>query len=65
MEEIIFVTDDGILCYIRMPFRLKNARAKLQHMVNKLFGNQINCNMEVYVDYLIIKSKRPIDLPLT
>lgn len=33
-------------------------------MVNKLFGNQINHNMEVYIDDLIIKSKKISDLPV-
>lgn len=64
MENIVFVIDDGIFCYIWMPFGLKNAGAEFQQMVNKLFGNQINRNMDVYVDDLIIKSKKPTNLPI-
>lgn len=64
IEKTTFVTDDGVFCYTRMSFRLKNAGTEFQKMVNKLFGNQINHNMEVYVNDLIIKSKKIRDLPI-
>lgn len=50
MEKTAFVTNDGIFCYTQMPFRLKNVGAEFQQMVNKLFGEEINRNMEVYID---------------
>ena len=43
-----------------MPFRLKNARATYQRLVNKMFNRQINKNMEVYVDDMLVKSKEEL-----
>ena len=40
-----------------MPFGLKNAGATYQHLVNVMFRDLINKNMEVYVDDMLIKSK--------
>ena len=39
-----------------MPFGLKNAGATYQRLVNKVFKDQIGCNMEVYVDDMLVKS---------
>ncbi|XP_041001619.1 uncharacterized protein K02A2.6-like [Juglans microcarpa x Juglans regia] len=41
-----------------MLFGLKNAGATYQHLVNRLFKNKIWRNMEVYVDDLLVKSKK-------
>uniref|UniRef100_A0A803P9X6 Reverse transcriptase/retrotransposon-derived protein RNase H-like domain-containing protein n=1 Tax=Cannabis sativa TaxID=3483 RepID=A0A803P9X6_CANSA len=35
-----------------------NAGATYQGLVNKMFANQIGCNMEVYVDEMLIKTKK-------
>ena len=40
-----------------MPFRLKNAEATYQRLVNKMFIRQIERNVEVYVDGMLVKSK--------
>ena len=40
-----------------MPFRLKNAGATYQRLVNKMFNKQIMRNIEVYVDDMLVKSK--------
>ncbi|KAL0331661.1 UNVERIFIED_CONTAM: Retrovirus-related Pol polyprotein from transposon [Sesamum angustifolium] len=32
-----FITSDGMFCYIAMPFRLKNAGATYQRLVDKIF----------------------------
>ncbi|GKC64657.1 reverse transcriptase domain-containing protein [Tanacetum coccineum] len=40
-----------------MPFGLRNARATYQRLVDKAFHKQIGRNLEVYVDYLVIKSR--------
>ena len=56
-EKTTFITSQGLNCYKVMPFRLKNARATYQRLVNKMFSKQIGRNMEVYVDNLLIKSK--------
>ena len=41
-----------------MPFRLKNAGAIYQRLVNKMFAQQIERNVEVYVDDMLVKSTR-------
>ena len=41
-----------------MPFGLKNARATYQRLVNKMFVQQIGLNVEVYVDDMLVKSKK-------
>ena len=56
-EKTTFITSQGLNCYKVMPFRLKNAKATYQRLVNKMFSKQIGRNMEVYVDNLLIKSK--------
>ena len=39
-----------------MPFRLKNAGATYQRLVNKMFQKQIGTSMEVYIDDMLVKS---------
>ena len=56
-EKTSFITSQGLYCYKVMPFRLKNARATYQRLVNKMFSKQIGRNMEVYVDDMLVKSK--------
>ena len=51
-----FIINRVLYCYKVMHFRLKNARATYQQLANKIFKDQINRNMEVYVDYILIKS---------
>jgi hypothetical protein len=38
-----------------MPFRLKNARATYQRLVNRMFRDHIGRNVEVYVDDMLVK----------
>ena len=59
-EKITFITSQGLYCYKVMPFRLKNAGATYQRLVNKMFSKQIDRNMEVYVDDMLIKSKEEL-----
>ena len=56
-EKASFVTSQGLYYYKVMPFRLKNARATYQRLVNCLFSHQIRRNVEVYVDDILVKSK--------
>ncbi|GKB04880.1 reverse transcriptase domain-containing protein, partial [Tanacetum coccineum] len=56
-EKIASITSQGIFCYIKMSFGLKNARATYQRLVDKAFQKQIGRNLEVYVDDLVIKSR--------
>nr|GEV17661.1 reverse transcriptase domain-containing protein [Tanacetum cinerariifolium] len=55
-EKTAFYTGQGVYCYTKMPFGLKNAGATYQRLVDKAFDNQIGRNIEVYVDDLVIKS---------
>nr|GEU29209.1 reverse transcriptase domain-containing protein [Tanacetum cinerariifolium] len=55
-EKTAFHTGQGVYCYTKMPFGLKNAGATYQQLVNKAFDSQIGWNIEVYVDDLVIKS---------
>ena len=55
-EKTSFVTGQGTYCSRVMPFRLKNAGATYQRMVNKIFQKQIGASMEVYIDDMLVKS---------
>nr|GEX58703.1 reverse transcriptase domain-containing protein [Tanacetum cinerariifolium] len=54
-EKTTFITSQGIFCYSKMPFGLKNAGATYQRLMDKAFQKQIGQNLEVYVDDLLIK----------
>ncbi|GKE62682.1 reverse transcriptase domain-containing protein, partial [Tanacetum coccineum] len=55
-EKTAFHTPQGVYCYTKMPFGLKNVEATYQHLVDKAFDKQVGRNLEVYVDDLVIKS---------
>ena len=57
-EKTSFVTSQGPFCYKVMPFRLKNAGATYQRLMNKMFMHQIGRNVQVYVDDMLVKSLR-------
>ena len=59
-EKTAFITSQRLYCYKVMPFRLKNAGATYQRLVNKMFNKQIGRNMEVYVDDMLVKSKEEL-----
>ena len=44
-----------------MPFGLKNTGATYQKLVNQMFKKQIGRNVEVYVDDMLVKSKKEDD----
>ena len=56
-EKTSFVTSQGLYYYKVMPFRLKNAGATYQRLVNRMFSYQIGRNVEVFVDDMLVKSK--------
>nr|XP_017221509.1 PREDICTED: uncharacterized protein LOC108198257 [Daucus carota subsp. sativus] len=60
-EHTSFITDRGLYCYIGMPFGLINAGATYQRLVNMMFKDQIGKTMEVYVDDMLVKSKKAND----
>ncbi|GJS77395.1 reverse transcriptase domain-containing protein [Tanacetum coccineum] len=45
-----------------MPFGLKNAEATYQRLVYMAFQKQTGCNLEVYVDDLVIKSHTKVEI---
>ena len=54
-EKTSFVTGKGTYFYRVMPFRLKNAGATYQRLVNKMFQKQIRASMVVYIDDMLVK----------
>ncbi|GKB93307.1 reverse transcriptase domain-containing protein [Tanacetum coccineum] len=61
-EKTAFHTPQGVYCYTKMPFGLKNAGATYQRLVDKAFDKQVGQNLEVYVDDLVIKSHTETEL---
>ncbi|KAL0458919.1 UNVERIFIED_CONTAM: hypothetical protein Slati_0519100 [Sesamum latifolium] len=60
-KRVSFITSSSTFCYVAMPFGLKNAGATYQRLVDKIFRSQIGRNVEVYVDDMLIKSKKAED----
>ncbi|KAK4389973.1 Retrovirus-related Pol polyprotein from transposon [Sesamum angolense] len=56
-KRVSFITSDGTFCYVAMPFRLKNAGATYQRLVDEIFRPQLSTKMEVYVEDMLVKSK--------
>ncbi|GJQ98921.1 hypothetical protein Tco_0521906 [Tanacetum coccineum] len=54
-EKTAFHTSQGVYCYTKMPFGLKNAGATYQRLVDNAFEGQVGRNLEVYVDDLEYK----------
>ena len=57
-ERTSFIANQGLFCYKVMSFRLKNAGARYQRLMNKMFMHQIGRNVQVYVDDMLVKSLR-------
>ncbi|GJW75314.1 reverse transcriptase domain-containing protein [Tanacetum coccineum] len=53
-EKTAFITNQGIFCYTKMPFGLRNAGATYWRLVDRAFHGQIGRNLKVYVDDLVI-----------
>ena len=56
-NKTTFITDGGVYTYKAMPLGLRNAGTTYQKLVDKVFADQNGRNIEVYVDYSIVKSK--------
>ncbi len=57
-EKTAFLTYSRVFYYRAMPFGLKNARTTYQRLVDQMFKEQKGRTVEVYIDDMIIKSKR-------
>ncbi|GKD35540.1 reverse transcriptase domain-containing protein, partial [Tanacetum coccineum] len=61
-DKTSFFAGEGVYCYRKMPFGLKNTRAKYQRLVDKVFNDQIGRNIEAYIDDMVIKSTSEEDM---
>jgi hypothetical protein len=57
-KHTAFVTVDGLYCYVVMPYGLKNALPTFVRATSKTFGDLIRDKVEVYVDDIMVKTKR-------
>jgi hypothetical protein len=56
-EKTALITPYGVFCYQVMPFGLKNAGATYQRMMQNCLGSQIGCNIQVYIDDVVITTR--------
>ena len=61
-EKTTFITPFSVYCYTTMPFGLKNAGATYQRMMQNCLKEQIERNFQVYVDDIVIKTKKEATL---
>jgi hypothetical protein len=61
-KHTAFVTVDGLYCYVVMSFGLKNALPTFVQAMSKTFGDLTRDKVEVYVDDIIVKTKRRVTL---
>ncbi|GKE57057.1 reverse transcriptase domain-containing protein, partial [Tanacetum coccineum] len=54
-EKTTFYTDQRTYCYTKMSFKLKNARATYQRLIDSNFQSQIERNLEAYMDDMVIR----------
>ena len=57
-----FITPFGMYCYVMIPFSLRNAGATYQRCMLHVFRDHIGRIIEAYVDDIIVKSRKAIDL---
>jgi hypothetical protein len=57
-----FITPFGMYCYVTMPFGLRNAGVTYQRCMQHVFGDHIGRTVEVYVDDIVVKTRKADDL---
>jgi hypothetical protein len=57
-KHTAFVTVDGLYYYVVMPYGLKNALPTFVRAMSKTFGDLIRDRIEIYVDDIMVKTKR-------
>jgi hypothetical protein len=57
-KHTAFVTVDVLYCYVVMPYGLKNALPTFVRVMSKTLGDLIRDRVEVYVDDIMVKTKR-------
>lgn len=60
-EKKPFMAEKEIYCYKVMPFGLKNAGATYQRLVNRMFKDQLENTMEVYINDMLVKLEKDED----
>jgi hypothetical protein len=55
--EIAFKTSYGYYEYLVMAFRMTNAPASFQNMINEIFKDMINLGVVAYIDDTLIYSQ--------
>ena len=53
-----FISPDANYHYTVMPFDLKNVGDTYQRMITRMFRNKIRLMVEVYVNDMVVKSKK-------
>ncbi|RDX96181.1 Retrovirus-related Pol polyprotein from transposon 17.6, partial [Mucuna pruriens] len=56
VDKTVFMIDEPTYYYQVMPFSLKNVGVTYQQLMDRVFTNHISHNLEVYVDYIVVKS---------
>jgi hypothetical protein len=57
-EHTAFVTVEGLYCCVVMPYGLRNALSIFVRAMSKTFGDLIRDRIEIYVDDIVVKTKR-------
>jgi hypothetical protein len=57
-EKTAFITPYGVFFYQVMPFGFKNAGATYQQMMQNCLGSQLGCNIQVYIDDVVITTRK-------
>jgi hypothetical protein len=57
-KHTAFVTVDGLYCYVVMPYGLRNALPTFVRAMSKTFGDLIRDRIEIYVDDIVVKTKK-------
>jgi hypothetical protein len=57
-EKTAFITPYDVFYYQVMPFGLKNVGATYQRMMKIFLGSQIGCNIQVYIDDVVITTRK-------
>jgi hypothetical protein len=56
-EKTAFITPFGAYCYTNMSFGLKNVGATFQRAIQACFKEQLNKNVEAYVNDMVVKTR--------
>ena len=57
-EKMSFISPEANYHYMVMLFGLKNIGATYQRMMTRMFREKINHTVEVYIDDMVVKSKK-------